>query len=321
MTDSSSYLSGKTPISEADIIAENNLRKVLNLTLQAQQDAGISNIDNDLSLLLLPDNPPSFSMSEQIIAAYTLLSPTSKASVSTALNKTQPPSDPNPAPKSLFDVADKLPCSSTPSLYHLDTHRLIINLAEAKCYLPLTLFTADTTQCLYRESRSLKLIKSQHPITKMTVNVIDTSSFGDEKDMDTIDWLKAISHYLVFLKQRASPEIASRFDNQPASSFHSSACPSGDSTTPDHLCLICARTGHKFSNCREMTSAKGSVLIAQYCDRKFSLRSSDSPICITFNLNCPKRSCKDDHTAQHICSWCGATDHGALSRLCFVPPN
>ncbi|KIK79511.1 hypothetical protein PAXRUDRAFT_16296 [Paxillus rubicundulus Ve08.2h10] len=205
MTDSSSYLSGKTPISEANIIAENNLRKELNLMLQAQRDVGTSNIDSDLSLLPLPDNPPSFSISEQIIAAFTLLSPTSKTSVSIALNKTKPPPDPNPAPKFLFDVTDKLPCSSTPSLYHLDTHRLIIDLAEAKCYLPLTLFTANAMQCLYQESGSLKLIKSQHPITKTTVHVIDTS-FGDKKDMDTVNWLKAISCYLVFLKQCASPK-------------------------------------------------------------------------------------------------------------------
>ncbi|KIK95449.1 hypothetical protein PAXRUDRAFT_777948, partial [Paxillus rubicundulus Ve08.2h10] len=105
-------------------------------------------------------------MSEQIITAFTLLSPTSTSSISTALNKTQPPPDPNPAPKFLFNVADELPCSSTPSLYHLDTHRLIIDLAEAKCYLPLTLFTASAMQHLYWESDSLKLIKSQHPIMK-----------------------------------------------------------------------------------------------------------------------------------------------------------
>ncbi|KIK80359.1 hypothetical protein PAXRUDRAFT_766154 [Paxillus rubicundulus Ve08.2h10] len=327
----------------ADITAENDLQKVLNLTLQARWDVGISNVDSDLPLIPLPDNLPSFSMSEQIIAVFMLLSPTSKTSVSTALNKTQPPPNPNPASKFLlFNAADELPCSSTPSLYHLDTHRLIIDLAEAKHYLPLTLFTAKAMQHLYQESGSLKLIKSQHPIMKTMVNVIDTSSFGDEKDMDTIDWLEAISCYLVFLKQHASPKITSCFDNhfqfllrqdnfkhnfpailaadieycqnysaqprahdqkafeqcftkiklekkiaellnkheffcsqladcshhdrlthcskpypcnvsgpwsKPASSFHSSARPSGDGPTPHHLCLICARISHKFSNC------------------------------------------------------------------------
>jgi hypothetical protein len=43
MTNNSVYLSGKTPISEASIIAENDLQKVLNLTLQAQQDTGLIN--------------------------------------------------------------------------------------------------------------------------------------------------------------------------------------------------------------------------------------------------------------------------------------
>ncbi|KIJ10600.1 hypothetical protein PAXINDRAFT_16436 [Paxillus involutus ATCC 200175] len=166
MTDSSVYLFGKTPVSEAVITAENDLRKALNLTLQAQQDAGVINVDSNLSLLPFPANSPSFSVSEQIITAFTLLSPTSKSSVSTTLNKVQPPPDPIPTSKFLFDVADKLPCSSTPSLYHLDTHRLIINLAEAKRYLPLTLFTADAMQRPYQESGSLKLIKSQHPIMK-----------------------------------------------------------------------------------------------------------------------------------------------------------
>ncbi|KIK94624.1 hypothetical protein PAXRUDRAFT_437586 [Paxillus rubicundulus Ve08.2h10] len=148
--------------------------------LQAQWDAGMSNVDSDFSLLPLLANPPSFSIPEQIIAAFTLLSPTFKASVSTALNKAQPPPNPNPVSKFLFDVADELPCSSTPSLYHIDTHRLMINLAKAKHYLPLTLFTVDTMQHLYQELCSLKLIKSQHPIMKTTVNVINTSIFGDE---------------------------------------------------------------------------------------------------------------------------------------------
>ncbi|KIK80866.1 hypothetical protein PAXRUDRAFT_82961, partial [Paxillus rubicundulus Ve08.2h10] len=94
MTDSSFNLSGKTPVSEADITAENDLRKAFNLMLQAQWDAGISNVDSDLPLIPLSDNLLSFSMSEQTITAFTLLSPTSKTSVSTALNKTQPP--PNP---------------------------------------------------------------------------------------------------------------------------------------------------------------------------------------------------------------------------------
>ncbi|KIK81149.1 hypothetical protein PAXRUDRAFT_201854 [Paxillus rubicundulus Ve08.2h10] len=98
MTDNSAYLSGKIPISEFDITAENDLRMALNLTLQAQRDAGVINVDNDLPLLPLPTTSPSFSVPEQILTAFTLLSPTSKTSVSSALSKTQPPPDINPPP-------------------------------------------------------------------------------------------------------------------------------------------------------------------------------------------------------------------------------
>jgi hypothetical protein len=45
-------------------------------------------------------------------------------------------------------------------------------------------------------------------------------------------------------------------------------------------------------------------------------RSDGGIICIMFNLN--KLSiCSKSHSDLHVCSFCGAADHGACSRKCI----
>lgn len=85
----------------------------------------------------------------------------------------------------------------------------------------------------------------------------------------------------------------------------------------DPMCIICGRTGHRFSACTEETSTKGTQAFAKYSGGNLCRRSNSSQLCIGFNLNNPRRQCKRDHSEQHLCSFCGRADHGALSRSCL----
>jgi hypothetical protein len=90
---------------------------------------------------------------------------------------------------------------------------------------------------------------------------------------------------------------------------------SSQSTEP--LCIICGRLGHRFSVCSEEISAKGSQTFAKYASGNLCKRTSGSQICVGFNLNNPRRPCKREHPDQHLCSFCGKSEHSALSRQCI----
>lgn len=89
------------------------------------------------------------------------------------------------------------------------------------------------------------------------------------------------------------------------------------SKTTDPMCIICTRTGHRFSACTEETSSKGAQNYAKYADGALCKRSNGSQLCVTYNLNNPRRSCKREHPEQHLCSFCGRAEHSALSRACI----
>lgn len=119
------------------------------------------------------------------------------------------------------------------------------------------------------------------------------------------------------------PRSSSRYDpvgsksSSSRSNFHDSP-DSHDSSRPPSspLCLCCKRVGHKFSGCAEKTSSTGGETYSHYTDKKLAVRSSSAPLCITFQLQNPKRVCKVAHPEQHLCSFCGSPDHGACSRKC-----
>lgn len=85
----------------------------------------------------------------------------------------------------------------------------------------------------------------------------------------------------------------------------------------DPMCIICGRSGHRFSACSEETSSKGTQTFSKYLAGNLCRKSNGSQLCVTFNLNNPRRPCKREHAEQHLCSFCGRTEHSALSRLCI----
>jgi hypothetical protein len=79
------------------------------------------------------------------------------------------------------------------------------------------------------------------------------------------------------------------------------------------ICFICRRS-HRYAKCDETTTADGKQTFAKRIDRQIVKRDGNAPICFYFNSS--SRRCDKQHADLHICSFCGSTDHGAVSRKC-----
>lgn len=115
--------------------------------------------------------------------------------------------------------------------------------------------------------------------------------------------------------ESSSRQSGSRTENVITNSGNNSFRSSGASSTNTPICLICQRD-HRFASCQESITQAGKQTTAKYDNRKLVRRSDGGIICIAFNLN--KLSiCSKSHSDHHICSFCGASDHGACSRKCI----
>ncbi|KIK82181.1 hypothetical protein PAXRUDRAFT_154371 [Paxillus rubicundulus Ve08.2h10] len=102
------------------------------------------------------------------------------------------------------------------------------------------------------------------------------------------------------------------------SSFQDNTQSSDSHPKSNPLCLICQHTGHRFSDCKEETMAKGKQMFAKYTRSHLTHHSNSSTLCISFNLSNLRRVCKSAHApSQHLCSFCGKSAHGTFSHLCL----
>ena len=115
--------------------------------------------------------------------------------------------------------------------------------------------------------------------------------------------------------ESSSRQSGSRTENVVANSNNHSFRSSGASFTNTPICLICQRE-HRFASCQESITQAGKQTTAKYDNRKLVRRSDGGIICIAFNLN-RLSMCSKSHSDHHICSFCGASDHGACSRKCI----
>jgi len=115
--------------------------------------------------------------------------------------------------------------------------------------------------------------------------------------------------------ESSSRQSGGRTDsNAVAGSTNHSFRSSGASSSNTPICLICQRE-HRFVTCQESITQAGKQTTAKYDNRKLVRRSDGGIICIAFNLN-RLSICSKSHSDHHICSFCGASDHGACSRKC-----
>ncbi|KIK86578.1 hypothetical protein PAXRUDRAFT_802788 [Paxillus rubicundulus Ve08.2h10] len=135
---------------------------------------------------------------------------------------------------------------------------------------------------------------------------------------DERDWQHRLQAAKYDILYDASRKNVKRPHEGQDSSFWDITQPSDSHPKSDPLCLICQRTGHHFSDCKEETMAKGKQTFAKYTRSHLARRSNNSTLCISFNLSNPRRVCKSTHApSQHLCSFCGESAHGALSRRCL----
>ncbi|KAN0081315.1 hypothetical protein V8E55_008939 [Tylopilus felleus] len=321
-----------------------------------------------------PSSSSSHWLPHQWIAAYALLSPGSKALAAKAFEVMKPtPPAPSSTPKTIFSASREVSGSTFfDSTYGLGTHSTIIDLANARQHIPLTIFTNDATKRL-QEGHSLKKVKST--INGVAHHLLDLSLFPAEDKMDALTWQEAWRHYLTWLQDVCDAEVYLRwswhyttlsqdpdlhdnfdsillFDIDMRSTYasrpsplvvstwqaqlnadrssshrfepynknlrcncdvHESSFPDNNSNNSrvksDPTCLICQHSGHCFSDCQEETTAKGKQTFAKYANGQLFRHSNGSPLCVTFNLNSSKKSCKNFHaSSQHACSFCRDTD-------------
>ncbi|KAF8435503.1 hypothetical protein L210DRAFT_3648665 [Boletus edulis BED1] len=151
----------------------------------------------------------SASKAQQWLAAYTLLSPDSKARAAKAFDAIKPA---DAAPSIIFSTNKEIKMSSTlDSTYGLGIHPTINDLAKAGQYLPLILFTDDMTKRLHRGGLTLKKIKST--IGGITHHLLDLSAFPAEDSLDAFTWHEAWKRYLSWLQDPnvAQPEVHERW--------------------------------------------------------------------------------------------------------------
>ncbi|KIJ17528.1 hypothetical protein PAXINDRAFT_9477 [Paxillus involutus ATCC 200175] len=407
---SSSSTSINTPslTNNNEIDAKNLLRIIHNQSLQACHDVGESGIPTDESLVPCipePPTPQTGSSAHQWVSAYSLLSPTSKIQAVKALDTLKPTkikSIPS-LPKVIFTADREVKVSSsTDGAYSLGIHAVVTELAKAKQYTHLTLFTIANTFRLHKEGHLLKKTKSS--IDGTIYHLLDLSQFEAEEAMDALTWQEAWQCKISWLAEVAEPAVhehwswhfstllkdeairnnfkailsfdirmRSRYTAQPfqhderdwqarlqaakydvvkeelrklssredrhstaryepydasarkntkhpwdgQESFQDGASSSDTRVKSDPMCLICQRSGHRFSECKEETTAKGKQTYAKYAGGHLIRRSNGSTLCIAHNLANSKTVCKNSHApSQHLCSFCGEAAHGALSHLC-----
>jgi hypothetical protein len=142
---------------------------VSNTALQVLRDAGDPNIAPDEPLLPVPPIPTTVSELQQWISAFINLSPNSQAQGAAVLESiagmsklSSSSSRPSISSvlKVLFDSTKEITSSSgLDSTYNFGIHHFIQDLANAREYCPLTLFSNKNTEHLHQEGHSLKHTK------------------------------------------------------------------------------------------------------------------------------------------------------------------
>lgn len=100
--------------------------------------------------------------------------------------------------------------------------------------------------------------------------------------------------------------------------------PSGTSSPTGLLsCLVCSRAGHCYNVCKFGKFADNTALFAKSSGSGLVSRQHNIPLCISYNVG-GKRVCKGhppSSNLEHRCSFCGDSNHFALSFSCRLAPT
>lgn len=89
-------------------------------------------------------------------------------------------------------------------------------------------------------------------------------------------------------------------------------------------CIVCAGEGHSIADCPSSSYPDGKPVYASFnAEKCFVVASTGKQLCIRWNTGGDRGVCKHeagDKTREHLCSFCGATDHHAFSWSCRARP-
>ena len=145
---------------------------------------------------------PVISPVVRLIAAYSLLSPNSKAAADTALAKERSTRLAGEVRFLPFDLDDDAPVVM-PDAKVIPISKHIDNLANAGFHVPLSLFTFDSLSKLQSQPHLSKTVKVHHD--GQNVYILDLSQFPSENDMQPLDWYSAWERYLEWIGCRQGP--------------------------------------------------------------------------------------------------------------------
>ncbi|KAI6159753.1 hypothetical protein EDD17DRAFT_1762217 [Pisolithus thermaeus] len=155
--------------------------------------------------IIHPVTPNNTSMnpgnaSQQILAAYTLLSPASKASLDILINReciTSSLSHWANVPCALpFDL-DEDTLVVTPDATTLPVSNLIDNLADSGFHIPLSLFLYSSLYKVQNQPLAVKTIKVHHK--GQNVYILDISQFPPKTEMAPVNWHATWEHLLEWI--------------------------------------------------------------------------------------------------------------------------
>ncbi|KIK82226.1 hypothetical protein PAXRUDRAFT_14840 [Paxillus rubicundulus Ve08.2h10] len=203
-----------SPTNNIDIDAENILHVSRNSLLQARQDVREAGVLIDEPLLSQLPDPPVMNAGQEWISAYLSLTPGTRIWAIKALDAIKPfqalSNSSALMSKVIFTANQEVKASSVlDSTYDLGIHSSIFDLANARQYIPLALFTNVNTKRLHREGLTLKKVKSS--INGVTHHLLDLSQFESEDGMDSFTWQEAWLCYLIWLADAAQPVIHDRW--------------------------------------------------------------------------------------------------------------
>ncbi|KIK78685.1 hypothetical protein PAXRUDRAFT_772148, partial [Paxillus rubicundulus Ve08.2h10] len=144
----------------------------------------------------------------QWVSAYSLLSPSSKVQAVKALDALKPTKiKPVPSLLTVIFMPDRevKVSSSLDGAYSPGIYVVVTELAKAKQYNPLMLFTIANTFHLYKEGHLLKETKSS--IDGTINHFLDLSQFKAKETMDALTWQEVWQHNISWLAEVAEPTI------------------------------------------------------------------------------------------------------------------
>ena len=208
------------------IIKENEARKARNALRQSQrEDSSYTNeVESDESLLDINPNqtddsehersstpPPHANEIDDILSTIMKLTPRSKKAVVLLCGDKSDKQDISSSyttPKILFSSDNARPNPSRTARSY-KVHPLLVQLAETNFHVPLTLFTSDVTDRLWKNSAILTMKKIML-LSGTKATIVDPAQFPDEDHISIAEFHEAYQNLLEFQKQYGDEKFFQR---------------------------------------------------------------------------------------------------------------